>query len=65
MTGTDSAGPRLLGRLRVADGRGVMRVEHRVDTGIDEVWSALTDPSRLAGWYGEVAGGGRSGDRAA
>lgn len=56
MTGMASTGPRLLGRLRVADGKGVVRMEHRVDTAIDEVWSALTDPSRLAGWYGEVAG---------
>lgn len=56
MTGTARAGPRLLGRLRVADGRGVVRVENRVDVAIDEVWSALTDPSRLASWYGEVAG---------
>ena len=56
MTSTARAGPHLLGRLRVADGQGVVRMEHRVDAAIDEVWPALTDPSRLAGWYGEVAG---------
>ena len=28
----------------------------RVDTDIDDLWSALTDPSRLARWYGEVQG---------
>jgi uncharacterized protein YndB with AHSA1/START domain len=27
-----------------------------MSTGIDDVWSALTDPSRLALWYGEVEG---------
>jgi uncharacterized protein YndB with AHSA1/START domain len=56
MTGNAPAGPRLLGSLRAADGKGVVRMEHRVDTAIDEVWSALTDPSHLASWYGEVAG---------
>jgi uncharacterized protein YndB with AHSA1/START domain len=56
MTGMEGAGPRPLGRLREADGRGVVRMEHRVEAAIDEVWSALTDPSRLASWYGEVAG---------
>jgi uncharacterized protein YndB with AHSA1/START domain/uncharacterized damage-inducible protein DinB len=61
MTGTASAGPRLLGQLRVADGKGVVRMENRVDAAIDEVWSALTDPSRLASWYGEVTGNLRVG----
>jgi uncharacterized protein YndB with AHSA1/START domain len=56
VTGAASTGPRLLGRLRVAAGKGIVRMESRVNTGIDEVWSALTDPSRLASWYGEVAG---------
>jgi uncharacterized protein YndB with AHSA1/START domain len=56
MTGSASTGPRLLGRLRVAEGKGVVRMEHRVDSAIDEVWAALTEPSRLAIWYGEVAG---------
>lgn len=56
MTGTASAGARLLGQLRIAAGKGVVRVENRVDAAIGEVWSALTDPSRLASWYGEVTG---------
>ena len=56
MAGTASAGPPLLGRLRIADDKGVVRMEHRVDTDIDKVWSAITEPSRLASWYGEVAG---------
>jgi len=33
-----------------------VRMEDRFDTDIDDVWSALTDPSRLARWYGEVEG---------
>jgi uncharacterized protein YndB with AHSA1/START domain len=31
-------------------------VEHRFETGVDDLWGALTDPGRLAGWYGEVEG---------
>jgi uncharacterized protein YndB with AHSA1/START domain len=31
-------------------------MQDRFDTDIDDVWSALTDPSRLARWYGEIAG---------
>jgi uncharacterized protein YndB with AHSA1/START domain len=47
---------RILGSLGSADGKGVVRMEDRFDTAIDDVWSALTDPSRLARWYGEVEG---------
>ena len=56
MTGDASTGPRLLGTLGSADGKGVVRVEDRFDAGIETVWSALTDPSRLASWWGEVQG---------
>jgi uncharacterized protein YndB with AHSA1/START domain len=31
-------------------------MEDRFGTGIDDVWSALTDPRRLARWLGEVEG---------
>jgi uncharacterized protein YndB with AHSA1/START domain len=31
-------------------------MEERLDTGRDDVWGALTDPDRLARWYGEVEG---------
>ena len=50
------AGDRVLGSLRSADGKGIVRIEGRFDTGIDDLWSALTDPSRLARWIGEVEG---------
>ncbi len=52
MTGDAS----VLGSLRAVDGEGVVRMEHRLDTGIDDLWGALTDPDRLARWYGEVEG---------
>ena len=38
-----------------------MRIEDRFDTDIEDVWSALTDPSRLARWYGDVEGDLRPG----
>jgi uncharacterized protein YndB with AHSA1/START domain len=47
---------RILGSLRSAEGKGVVRVEDRFDTQVEDVWSALTDPRRLAGWLGEVEG---------
>jgi uncharacterized protein YndB with AHSA1/START domain len=56
MTSNPPAGVRILGRLGTADGKGVVRMEDRFDTGIDDLWSALTDPGRLARWYGEVEG---------
>jgi len=56
MTSNDRAGTRLLGSLRSVDGKGVVRMEDRFDTDIDDVWSALTDPVRLARWIGEVEG---------
>ncbi len=55
MTSDNRAG-RLLGSLRSADGKGVVRMEDRFDTGVDDVWSALTEPGRLARWLGEVSG---------
>lgn len=47
---------RVLGILRTAEGKGVVRIEDRVDTRPDDLWSALTDPRRLARWLGEVEG---------
>jgi uncharacterized protein YndB with AHSA1/START domain len=46
----------LLGRLHSVDGEGVVRMEDRLDTGIDDLWGALTDPDRVAHWYGQVEG---------
>jgi uncharacterized protein YndB with AHSA1/START domain len=56
MTANAPEGMRILGSVRSADGMGALRIEHRLDAAIDEVWSALTEPSRLAEWYGEVQG---------
>ncbi len=61
MTGDARPGTRILGSLRSADGKGVVRIEDRYDTHIDDLWSALTDPGRLARWYGKVDGDLRPG----
>jgi len=56
MTSNASPGTRILGSLGSADGAGVVRIEDRYDTDIDDLWSAITDPDRLARWFGEVDG---------
>jgi uncharacterized protein YndB with AHSA1/START domain len=61
MTSNAHAGGRILGSLRSADGTGVVRIEDRFDADIDDLWSALTDPRRLARWHGQVEGDLRPG----
>jgi uncharacterized protein YndB with AHSA1/START domain len=56
MTNNAGAGTRLLATLRTADGKGVVTVKDSFDIDIETVWSAITDPSRLAIWWGEVEG---------
>jgi uncharacterized protein YndB with AHSA1/START domain len=56
MAGDAGEGNRILGTLRAEDGEGVVRMEDRFDTSVDDLWSALTEPDRLAGWFGEVEG---------
>ena len=47
---------RILGRLRAADGKGIVRIEARLATDAGDLWAALTDPGRLGRWLGEVDG---------
>jgi hypothetical protein len=47
MTSNAPAGDRILGTLLSANGKTVVRIQDRLDTDLDDVWSALTDPSRL------------------
>ena len=50
-------GARIVGTLaRTEDGKGAVRMEDLYDTDIDDLWSALTDPRRLARWIADVAG---------
>lgn len=50
-----------VGSLRAADGAGIVRIEVRLASAIDDVWSALTDPHRLCEWLGVVEGDVRPG----
>ena len=61
MTSNARPGTRILGSLGSAGGTGVVRVEDRYDTDIEDLWSALTEPGRLARWYGRVEGDLRPG----
>jgi uncharacterized protein YndB with AHSA1/START domain len=61
MTSSARGGDRILGSLQSAEGKGVVRMEDRFDAELDDVWSALTDPGRLASWLGEFEGDMRVG----
>ncbi len=52
---------RIVGTLRAADGKGIVRLEDRFDTDVEDLWSAVTGPRRLARWLGEVEGDLRQG----
>src|SRR5215204_3169154 len=56
MTNHTEAGARIVGTLRAEAGKGVVRMEDSYETDIDDLWSAVTDPSRLARWVAEVDG---------
>jgi uncharacterized protein YndB with AHSA1/START domain len=61
MTSNARSSSRILGSLRAQDGRGIARMEDRFDTDINDLWSALIDPVRVARWYGQVEGDLRPG----
>ena len=46
----------VVGSLRLADGKAVIRMEDRFATDARDLWSALTDPGRLARWIARVDG---------
>src|SRR5258706_15005565 len=50
------AGNSLVGSLHAVDGKAVVRMEDRFSTRPDDLWSALTDPQRLARWIAKVEG---------
>ena len=52
---------RILGALGLTHGKGLVRIQDRLESSVGEVWSALTDPARLAVWYGDVEGELRQG----
>jgi uncharacterized protein YndB with AHSA1/START domain len=44
------------GTLRYVDGRGTVHMEDVYDTDIQDLWSAIVDPTRLARWVAVVTG---------
>jgi uncharacterized protein YndB with AHSA1/START domain len=57
MTSDTGADTRIIGSLRrLDDGKGAVTMEDLYDTGIDDLWSAVTDPDRLARWLATVDG---------
>lgn len=54
-------GERIIGRVGKTDGAGTVRLEDSFATTPEDLWDALTDPDRLARWYGEVSGDLRPG----
>jgi uncharacterized protein YndB with AHSA1/START domain len=56
MTSNATGSRRIMGTLGVAEGKGVVRMEERLDAGIDDLWAAITDPARLARWLGTIEG---------
>lgn len=53
---TEEIRARIEGTVHQVDGVGVVRMESRFDTHIDDLWSAVTDPARLSRWVAQVEG---------
>ena len=47
---------RPMGSLRTTEGKAVVRMEDRFQTDVDDMWSAITEPERLARWIAQVDG---------
>lgn len=54
-------GDRIIGSLGKIGGAGSVRLEDRFATTPEDLWEAMTEPGRLARWYGEVSGDLRQG----
>jgi uncharacterized protein YndB with AHSA1/START domain len=56
MSDSHSSADFVSGISAIGAGKGAVRMEDVYDTGADDLWSALTEPDRLAGWIGTVTG---------
>jgi uncharacterized protein YndB with AHSA1/START domain len=54
MTDSGQTSTRIIGSLRLDAGVGAVRIDDLYDTDIDDLWSAITEPSRLARWLAVV-----------
>ena len=46
----------VVGSLRAVDGKAAVRMEDDFDTDAKDLWTAVTDPQRLARWVAQVDG---------
>lgn len=60
---TTQPGSRVLGSMRVENGKGTVRMQDVYDTAVADMWSTLTEPDRLSRWIAEVTGDLRLGGR--
>lgn len=63
MTYSIGSAARILGSLSAVDGKGSVCIQDRIATDIDDLWSAFTEPQRLARWLGEIDGDLRPGGK--
>lgn len=62
MTSSTGRDPRIIGSLRrLDDGKGAVTMEDLYDTDVHDLWSAVTEPDRLAHWLATVEGDLRPG----
>jgi uncharacterized protein YndB with AHSA1/START domain len=53
---TEDLGTSIEGTLHSSQGKGLVRLSARFEHNPSEVWAALAEPERLAGWFGKVSG---------
>jgi uncharacterized protein YndB with AHSA1/START domain len=46
----------VVGTIQAEGSTGLVRMQDRYDTGIEDLWSAVTTPDRLARWVADVTG---------
>ena len=56
MTSQGTGTGTVVGSLRAVDGKAVVRMEDDFGTDAEDLWSAVTDPQRLARWVAQVDG---------
>jgi len=56
MTSRGTGTGTVVGSLRAVDGKAVVRMEDDFGTDAEDLWSAVTDPQRLARWVAQVDG---------
>jgi len=53
---TGDSRPPIEGTLHSNRGEGIVRLRASYETDVENLWSAITDPQRVAKWYGTVSG---------